>query len=114
VNKDKDLHYSPASKSRLRIDAGDFGDLEFASATGNMNKIPEGLKINKAYLDGYLNARYSEQTDLDRNSPANMWRSMMGMNLQGAMSSSVTMFANKYPWKDALLLFGNVKGYGAQ
>jgi len=43
-----------------------------------------------------------------------MGPSMEGMNLQGAMSSSVTMFANKYPWKDALLLFGNVKGYGAQ
>jgi hypothetical protein len=114
VNKDKDLHYSPASNSRLRIDAGDFGDLEFASASGNKNEIPQGLKINKAYLDGYLNARYSEQTDLDRNSPANMWRSMMGMNLQGTMSSQVTMFCNKYPWKDALNLFGNVAGYGAQ
>jgi hypothetical protein len=114
VNKDKDLHYSPASNSRLRIDAGDIGDLEFASATGNKNEIPQGLKINKAYLDGYLNARYSEQTDLDRNSPANQWRSMMGMNLQGTMSSQVTMFCNKYPWKDALNLFGNVAGYGAQ
>jgi hypothetical protein len=114
VNKDEDLHYSPASNTRLRINAADFGDLEFASAKGNINKIPDGLQVNKAYLDGYLNARYSEQTDLDRNSPANMWRSMMGMNLQGTMSSSVTMFANKYPWKDALNLFGNVNGNGAQ
>ena len=114
VNKDKDLHYSPTSNSRLRLDASEFGDLEFASATGNRNEIPQGLKINKAYLDGYLNARYSEQTDLDRNSPANQWRSMMGMNLQGTMSSQVTMFCNKYPWKDALSLFGNVVGYGAQ
>lgn len=114
VNKDEDLHYSPASNTRLRINAADFGDLEFASAKGNKNEIPQGLKINKAYLDGYLNARYSEQTDLDRNSPANQWRSMMGMNLQGTMSSQVTMFGNKYPWKDALNLFGNVSGYGAQ
>ena len=98
----------------MRVNAADFGDLEFASAKGNKNEIPQGLKINKAYLDGYLNARYSEQTDLDRNSPANQWRSMMGMNLQGTMSSQVTMFANKYPWKDALNLFGNVSGYGAQ
>ncbi len=114
VNKDKDLHYSPASNSRLRIDAGDFGDLEIASANGNRNEIPKDLKVNKSYLDGYLNARYSEQTDLDRNSPANQWRSMMGMNLQGTMSSSVTMFGNRYPWKDALTLFGNVAGAGAQ
>jgi hypothetical protein len=114
VNKDEDLHYSPASNTRLRINAADFGDLEFASAEGNVNKIPEGLKVNKAYLEGYLNARYSEQTDLDRNSPANMWRSMMGMNLQGTMTSEVTMFCNKYPWKETMNLFGNVKGYGAQ
>jgi hypothetical protein len=114
VNKDEDLHYSPASNTRLRINAKDFGDLEFASAEGNVNKIPEGLKVNKAYLEGYLSARYSEQTDLDRNSPANMWRSMMGMNLQGTMTSEVSMFCNKYPWKETMNLFGNVKGYGAQ
>lgn len=114
VNKDKDLHYSPASNTRLRIDAGDFGDLEIASATGNQNEIPGTLKVHQAYLDGYLNARYSEQTDLDRNSAANQWRSILGMNLQGTMSSSVTMFCNKYPWKEALQLFGNVEGYGAQ
>lgn len=114
VNKDEDLHYSPASNTRLRINAADFGDLEFDSAEGNVNKIPEGLQVNKAYLEGYLNARYSESTDLDRNSPANMWRSMMGMNLQGTMTSSVTMFGNKYPWADASKLFGNVNGCGAQ
>jgi len=114
VNKDEDLHYSPASNTRLRINAADFGDLEFDSAEGNVNKIPEGLQVNKAYLEGYLNARYSETTDLDRNSPANMWRSMMGMNLQGTMTSSVTMFANKYPWAEAPNLFGNVSGCGAQ
>jgi hypothetical protein len=114
VNKDKDLHYSPASNTRLRIDAGDFGDLEIAGANGNRNEIPKELKVSKAYLDGYLNARYSEQTDLDRNSPANQWRSMLGMNLQGTMSSSVTMYCNRYPWKEALNLWGNVSGYGAQ
>lgn len=114
VNKDKDLHYSPASNTRLRIDAPDFGDLEFASATGNKNTIPAELKVNKAYLEGYLSARYCEQTDFDRNSPANQWRSAMGMNMQGTMKSSVTMFGNKYPWREAALLFGNVDGYGAQ
>lgn len=114
VNKDKDFHYSPASNTRLRIDAGDFGDLEIASVEGNRNEIPDGLKVNKAYLEGYLSARYSEQADFDRNSPANQWRAAMGMNMQGTISSSVTMFCNKYPWRDALNLFGNVQGYGAQ
>lgn len=114
VNKDKDLHYSPMSNTRLRIDADEFEELEIESAEGNRNEIPANLQVNKAYLDGYLNARYSEQTDLDRNSPANQWRSMLGMNLQGSMTSQVTMFANRYPVEDALKLFGNVKQYGAQ
>lgn len=114
VNKDKDFHYSPASNTRLRIDAGDFGDLEIASVEGNRNEIPAGLKVNKAYLEGYLSARYSEQADFDRNSPANQWRAAMGMNMQGKITSSVTMFCNKYPWRDAVNLFGNVQGYGAQ
>ena len=114
VNKDEDLHYSPASNIRMRINAIDFDELEFASARNNINEIPAGLKVNMHYLEGYLNARYSEETDFDRNSPANQWRSMMGMNLQGTMTTSVTMFGNKYPWQDALLLFGNVQGFGAQ
>ncbi|MBN1414925.1 MAG: right-handed parallel beta-helix repeat-containing protein [Bacteroidales bacterium] len=114
VNKDKDLHYSPASNTRLRIDAGDFGDLDIASAKANKNEIPKGLQVNKAYLEGYLSARYSEQLDYDPNSPANLWREAMGMNKQGTMKSQATMFANKYPWKDALGLFGNVSGFGAQ
>ncbi|MBN1951584.1 MAG: right-handed parallel beta-helix repeat-containing protein [Bacteroidales bacterium] len=114
VNKDKDLHYSPASNTRLRIDAGDFGDLEFASATGNRNEIPKTLQLNKPYLEAFLSARYKEQVDFDPDSPANQWREIMGMNKQGTISSSASMFANKYPWQDAILLFGNLKGYGAQ
>jgi len=114
VNKDKDLHYSPASNTRIRIDAQDFDDLEVASVNGNKNEIPASLMVNKDYLQGYLNARYSEEVDFDRNSPANQWRAALGMNMQGTISSDVTMFANKYPWKDALVLFGNVNGYGAQ
>lgn len=114
VNKDKDLHYSPASNTRLRIDASDFGDLEIASADGNRNEIPAALRVNKAYLEGYLSARYSEQVDYNPDSPANQWREAMGLNKQGKIQSSVSMFANKYPWKDAIALFGNLQGYGAQ
>ena len=114
VNKDKDLHYSPASNVRIRLDVRDFDDLEIGSVSGNLNEIPAELKVSKAYLEGYLNARYSEQVDFDRNSPANQWRALLGMNMQGTITSQATMFANKYPWKDALLLFGNVNDYGAQ
>jgi len=70
--------------------------------------------VDKDYLAGYLSARYSEQTDLDRNSPANQWRSILGMNLVGTMQSSASMFANRYPWRKAAELFGAVSGQGAQ
>jgi hypothetical protein len=114
VNKGGDLEYSAESNTKELINADEFEDLEFASVNGNRNMIPETLPVDKNYLQGYLSARYSETTDLDRDSPANQWRSILGMNLQGTMSSKVTMFANKYPWKNTLQLFGAVPGCGAQ
>lgn len=102
------------SNTRLRVDAADFEDLDVASIERNRNEIPAGLNVNKDYLEGYLSARYSEQVDFDPDSPANQWRAAMGLNKQGKIQSSATMFANKYPWKDALNLFGNLNGLGAQ
>jgi hypothetical protein len=51
---------------------------------------------------------------VDRNSEANQLRAALGMNIQGTIQSSVSMFANRYPWEDALKFFGAVEGYGAQ
>ncbi len=71
-------------------------------------------KINDAYLEGFINASYSESTSYDPNSPANQFREAMGMNKQGTIKSKVSMFANRYPFEDALKLFGAIDGYGAQ
>jgi hypothetical protein len=38
----------------------------------------------------------------------------MGLNKQGKLTSQVTMYANRYPLKKALELFGSVNGCGAQ
>ncbi|WP_024465587.1 right-handed parallel beta-helix repeat-containing protein [Treponema pedis] len=96
----------------------DFEDVDrFNSAEGNEElKNVQGLKnaINKAYLEGFLNATYKEKTDYDPNSPANEFRRAMGMNQTGKITSDVSMFANKYPQSDALKLFGAVSGFGAQ
>lgn len=51
---------------------------------------------------------------VDRDSPANFFCQSMGMNIQGTMTSSVSMYANRYPWKEALKFFGAIQGYGAQ
>ena len=92
----------------------DFKDLTIASAKDNRQEIPENLPVNKSYLEGFLNARYSEQVDFDPNSNANVWREVMGMNKQGSIASEVSMFMNRYPWKEALNLFGAISGCGAQ
>jgi len=48
------------------------------------------------------------------NSAVNTFRSALGMNQIGTMTSKVTMYANRYNWEKALLLFGAMPGYGAQ
>jgi hypothetical protein len=114
LNKQSDMEYSPASSTKLNLAADEFVDLEFASVSGNKNEIPKGLSINKAYLEGFLSARYSEEEDYDPESPANVMREVMGLNKQGTLTTSVTMFGNRYPWKEALELFGALNGVGAQ
>jgi hypothetical protein len=114
VNKQADLEFSPQSNTSVNLVADQFGDLEIASADGNKNEIPKGLSIDKKYLEGFLSARYSEQQDYDPNSSANVLREVMGMNKQGKLKTKVSMFGNKYPWKEALKLFGAIKNAGAQ
>ncbi|MBP3708901.1 MAG: right-handed parallel beta-helix repeat-containing protein [Treponema sp.] len=108
----------PGGGMFMRINVDDFDDVEqFAEVSGNISlkdpKVFKG-KLDNAYLNGFLSASYKEKTDFDPNSPANTFRQAMGMNMVGTMQSSVTMFANRYPFEKALVLFGAVKGYGAQ
>jgi hypothetical protein len=114
TNKMADLEYSPASNTKLNLRVEQFADLEFASCTGNKDMIPKTLVIDKAYLEGFLNARYTEQADFNPDSPANQLREIMGLNKQGKLTSLVSMYANRYPLKKALELFGSVDGCGAQ
>jgi hypothetical protein len=114
ANKMADLEYSPASNTKLNLRVEQFSDLEFAGCTGNKDMVPKTLVIDKAYLEGFLNARYSEQADFNPDSPANQLREIMGLNKQGKLTSQVTMYANRYPLKKALELFGSIDGYGAQ
>jgi hypothetical protein len=112
-NKGGDLEYSPASNTKLQLTVDQFEDLEFASVKGNIGEAPQ-IPVNQAYLKGFYGARYSEKTNFDPNSADNQWARALGMNQKGTISSSVSMYMNKYPWKEALQLFGAVNGYGAQ
>ena len=114
LNKQSDMEYSPESSTKLNLSAEEFEDLELASIEGNKNEIPKGLPIDKGYLEGFLSARYTEEEDFDPESPANLMREVFGLNKQGKLSTSVSMFANRYPWQKALELFGAISGVGAQ
>ena len=106
---------------KLRVDDEAFEDMSdfpgMASVEGNVSlKDPAVFKgiINGAYLTGFLNVTYSEKTDYDENSPANVFRSAMGMNKVGKITTKVSMFGNRYPLAEVFKLFGAVKTHGAQ
>lgn len=117
LNKQTDLTL-PGGGMFLRVSVNDFDDVEqLAKVSGNKAVTDPSIfggAINEAYLKGFLNAAYKENTSYDPNSAANTFRQALGMNQVGTMNSSATMFANHYPVEDALKLFGAVKGYGAQ
>jgi Protein of unknown function (DUF1565) len=113
-NKKGDLQFCPKSNTKLMLKTGDFDDLEFASVKGNKTKIPKTLPINKKYLTSFLVARYKEKTDYNPKSSANKMRALYGLNKQGTIKSKISMFANRYPWKESVKFFGAVSGVGAQ
>jgi hypothetical protein len=117
LNKQGDLCIPGGGKWQF-VNAGDFGDVEQLNKSAGNKTLTDPAafkgKINQAYLEGFLSANYSETSDYNPNSPANQFRSAMGMNKTGTTQSKVTMWANRYPWKEALLLFGAMNGYGAQ
>lgn len=117
LNKQGDLTL-PGGGLYMRVNCEDFEDVEqLAEIDGCIRmRDPNSLKgkINEAYLNGFINASYKETLSSDPNSPENQFRQAMGMNQTGKMTSSATMFANRYPFEDALKMFGAVSGYGAQ
>ena len=116
LNRVTDLSL-PGGGMLLRVKADDFDDVEAIDCRRNKSLKDPSLfkgKIDEAYLNGFLNVSYKEKTDYNPNSPANTFRQAMGMNMVGTMQSSVTMFANRYPWQKALDLFGAVPNCGAQ
>ncbi|MBR4662264.1 MAG: right-handed parallel beta-helix repeat-containing protein [Lentisphaeria bacterium] len=106
---------------RLKVGTDAFEDMEdfpgMDGVDGNIAlKDPASFKgtINDAYLTAFLNASYSEKTDYDENSPANVFRAAMGMNKVGKIQTKVSMYGNRYPLQETFKLWGAYKGYGAQ
>jgi hypothetical protein len=117
LNKLGDLSV-PGGGKNLFVKAEDFEEIEKLTKIDGNKRLtdPAAFKgrINEAYLNGFLAASYKEDATVDRDSDAAKFRAALGMNTQGTIKSAVTMFANRYPWEEALKLFGAIDGYGAQ
>ena len=117
LNRQTDMTL-PGGGMFLRVNVGDFDDVEQLDEVSGNKALTDATvfngKINKAYLEGFLNLKSTSEMSVDYNNAANQFRSAMGMNLQGTGNTKTTMYANRYPWEEALKLFGAVKGYGAQ
>ena len=119
LNRESDVQMTVSpSIAKVRVDG--FEDLEgvdgIESIEGNIDlKEPAIFKgrINPQYLNAFLSMKYSEKTKLDPGK-CNALRSVLGLPLQGTITTTCDMYANRYPWEEALNLFGAVQDYGAQ
>ena len=122
LNKNADVTVTKSpSILKLMVDSDEFEDMcdypGIEDVDGNVSLEDPAVfkgRLNTAYLTAFLNATYSEKTDYDENSPANLFREAMGMNKVGTIETKVSMYGNRYPLADCYTLFGACDGYGAQ
>lgn len=120
LNKQADLTLPSQGGKFMRIRTDMFEDVEdLTSAQGNITATPEDYPelteaIDHPYLNGFINVAYSEEASHDPNSPANVFRQAMGMNMVGTIRSSVTMFHNYYSLEKAIKLIGAIEDVGMQ
>ena len=119
LNRESDVQMTVSpSIAKVRVDS--FEDLEGTDGIESIEdnedlKDPSVFKgrINAAYLNNFLTMKYSESTKLDEGK-CNGLRSVLGLPLQGTITTQCDMFCNRYPLEDALKLFGAMSGKGAQ
>ncbi|MBQ6473422.1 MAG: DUF1565 domain-containing protein [Victivallales bacterium] len=105
----------------FNVDDDAFEDFEEYPGIESLNdntslKDPAAFKgiIDEAYLKAFVGNTYSEKTDLNRDSVNNTLRALLGMNLQGTITTKVGMFFNRYPAANVPKFFGAIQGVGAQ
>ena len=119
LNRESDVQMTVSpSIAKVRVD--EFEDLEGTDGIESIEdnedlKDPAVFKgrINAKYLNNFLSMKYSESTKLDEGK-CNGLRSVLGLPLQGTITTKCDMFCNRYPLEDALKLFGAMSGKGAQ
>ena len=119
LNRESDVQMTISPNiAKVRVDT--FEDLEGTDGIESIEdnedlKDPSAFKgrINAKYLNAFLSMKYSESTKLDEGK-CNGLRSVLGLPLQGTITTTCDMYANRYPLEDALKLFGAMKDKGAQ
>lgn len=117
LNKQADMSLPSGGGQFMRVYVDDFEDIELDSIESNTElKDAAALKdaIFKPYLEGFINATYTEQSDFDPSSPANTIREAMGLNKVGKLNTKVSMYANKYPLDEVFKLVGILPNAGMQ
>ena len=119
LNRESDVQMTVSPNiAKVRVDG--FEDLEGTDGIESIEdnadlKDPKVFagRINAKYLNAFLSMKYSESTKLDEGK-CNGLRSVLGLPLQGTITTQCDMYANRYPLEDALKLFGAMDGKGAQ
>ncbi len=119
LNRESDIQMTVSPNvAKVRVD--EFEDLEGTDGIESIEdnedlKDPKVFagRINAKYLNSFLSMKYSEKTKLDEGK-CNGLRSVLGLPLQGTITTQCDMYANRYPMEDALKLFGAMSGKGAQ
>ena len=119
LNRESDVQMT-VSPSVVKVRVDGFEDLEGVDGIESIEdnedlKDPAIFKdrLEPKYLNNFLTMKYSESTKLDEGK-CNGLRSMLGLPLQGTITTKCDMFCNRYPLDWALKLFGAMKGQGAQ
>ena len=119
LNRESDVQMT-ASPSVVKVRVDEFEDLEGIDGIEEIEdnedlKDPSVFKgrLDAKFLNAFLSMKYSESTKLDEGK-CNGLRSMLGLPLQGTITTKCDMFCNRYSLEEALKLFGAMAGKGAQ
>jgi len=112
-NRKNDIHTSIYNK-RVFISVEEFEDVDFVSSLVGNKRMTEKLPLNAPYTSEFINMAAEVSMEYDPNTDWNQVRSILGLPQQASGKATISFFANKYPWKESLKLFGAVNEFGAQ
>jgi len=112
-NRKNDIHTSIAN-NRVFISVEEFEDVDFVSSLEGNKRMTQVLPLNKAYTAEFINMAAEVSMEYDPNTDWNQVRSILGIPQQASGKATISFFANRYPWKESLNLFGAVSEFGAQ